>query len=45
MPYSVPQAPPVMDIVAEAVKLRETMARGAQAAQQARAPGNRGDAG
>ena len=34
-----------MDIVAEAAKLREAMARGAQAAQQARAPGNGGDAG
>ena len=32
-----------MDIVAEAAKLREARARGAQAAQQARAPGNGGD--
>ena len=40
-----PQPPPVVDIVAEAAKLREAMARGAQAAQQARAPGNGGDAG
>ena len=40
-----PQPPPVVDIVAEAAKLRDAMARGAQAAQQARAPGNGGDAG
>ena len=45
MPHSVPQASPVVDIVAEAAKLREAMARGALAAQQARAPGNRGDVG
>ena len=32
-------------IVAEAAKLREAMTRGAQVAQQARAPGNGGDAG
>ena len=31
-PHSAPQAPPVVDIVAEAAKLREAMARGAQAA-------------
>ena len=34
-----------MDIVAEAAKLQEAMARGAQKAQQARAPESRGDAG
>jgi len=34
-----------VDIVAEAAKLREAMARGAQAAQQARAPGNGDDDG
>ena len=34
-----------MDIVAETTKLREAMARGVQAAQQARVPGNVGDAG
>ena len=44
-PHSAPQAPPVVDIVAEAAKLWEAMARGAQAAQHARAPGNGGDAG
>ena len=33
-----------MDIVAEAAKLQEAMARGAQKAQQARATGSRGDA-
>ena len=31
-PHSAPQAPPVVDIVEEAAKLREAMARGAQAA-------------
>ncbi|XP_039834555.1 rootletin-like [Panicum virgatum] len=44
-PHSAPQALPVVDIVAEAAKLREAMARGAQAAQQARAPGKGSDAG
>jgi len=44
-PHSAPQPPPVVDIVAEAAKLREAIARGAQAAQQARAPGNGCDAG
>ena len=44
-PHSALQPPPVVDIVAEAAKLREAMARGAQAAQQARTPGNGGDAG
>ena len=34
-----------MDIVAEAAKLQEAMARGAQKAQQARAPESRDDAG
>ena len=34
-----------MDIVAEAVKLQEAMARGAQKAQHARTPECRGDAG
>ncbi|XP_039841226.1 chromosome partition protein Smc-like [Panicum virgatum] len=43
--HSAPQPPPVVDIVAEAAKLREAMVRGAQAAQQDRAPGNGGDAG
>ena len=40
-----PQPLPVVDIVAEAAKLRAAMARGTQAAQQALAPGNGGDAG
>ena len=44
-PHTAPQPPPVVDIVAEAAKLREAMARGAQVAQQAREPGNGGDAG
>jgi len=44
-PHSAPQPLPVVDIVAEAAKLREALARGAQPAQQARAPGNGGDAG
>ncbi|XP_039787198.1 skin secretory protein xP2-like [Panicum virgatum] len=44
MPHSAPQPSPVVDIVAEAAKLREAMARGAQAAQQSRAPGNGGEA-
>jgi len=34
-----------VDIVAEAAKLQEAMARGAQKAQQAREPESRGDAG
>ncbi|XP_039818684.1 skin secretory protein xP2-like [Panicum virgatum] len=33
MSHSAPQPPPVVDIVAKAAKLREAMARGAQAAQ------------
>ena len=45
MPHTAPQPPPVVDIVAEAAKLWEAMTRGAQAAQQARALGNGGDAG
>ena len=40
-----PQPLPVVDIVAEAAKLQEAMARGAQKALQARAPESRGDAG
>ena len=44
-PHSALQPPPVVDIVAEAANLWEAMTRGAQAAQQARAPGNGGDAG
>ncbi|XP_039827414.1 translation initiation factor IF-2-like [Panicum virgatum] len=43
-PHMAPQPPPIVDIVAEAAKLREAMTRGAQVAQQARAPGNGGDA-
>jgi len=44
-PHTVPQPLPVVDLVAEAAKLREAMARGAQAAQQARAQEEEGDAG
>ena len=40
-----PQPLPVVDIVAEAAKLQEAMARGAQKAQLARAPESGGDAG
>src|SRR6185312_9177835 len=36
-PHTAPQPLPTVDLVAEAAKLREAMARGAQAAQQARA--------
>ena len=43
-PHTAPQPLPVVDIVAEAAKLQEAMARGAQKAQQARAPESRGDA-
>ncbi|XP_039834423.1 uncharacterized protein LOC120695188 [Panicum virgatum] len=43
-PHTAPQPPLVVDIVATAAKLREAMPRGAQAAQQARAPGNGGNA-
>ena len=45
MPHSVPKPLPVVDIVAEAAKLQEAMARGAQKAQQARAPESGGDTG
>ena len=45
MPHTAPQPLPVIDIVAEAVKLRVAMARGTQAAQQALATGYGGDAG
>ena len=45
MPHMVPQPLPVVDIVAEAAKLQEAMARGAQKAQQARAPESGGDTG
>ena len=45
MPHMAPQPPPVVDIVAEAAKLQEAMARGAQKAQLARAPESGGDAG
>ena len=44
-PHRAPQPLPVVEIVAEAAKLQEAMARGAQKAQQARAPESRGDAG
>ena len=44
-PHTAPQPLPVMDIVAEAAKLQEVMTRGAQKAQQVRAPESRGDAG
>ncbi|XP_039811794.1 skin secretory protein xP2-like [Panicum virgatum] len=44
-PHTAPQPLPVVDIVAEAAKLQVAMARGTQAAQQALAPGNGGDAG
>jgi hypothetical protein len=36
-PHTVPQPLPAVDLVAAAAKLREAMARGAQAAQQAQA--------
>ena len=44
-PHTAPQPLPVVDIVAEAAKLQEAMARGDQKAQQARAPESRSDAG
>ncbi|XP_039840802.1 translation initiation factor IF-2-like [Panicum virgatum] len=44
-PHTAPQPLPVVDIVAEAAKLRAAMARGTQVVQQALAPGNEGDAG
>ena len=43
--HTAPQPLPVVDIVVEAAKLQEDMARGAQKAQQARVPESRGDAG
>ena len=45
MLHTAPQPLPVVDIVAEAAKLQKAMARGAQKAQQARAPESGGDAG
>ena len=45
MPHTAPQPLPAVDLVAEAAKLREAMARGAQAAQQARAQEDGGDVG
>ena len=45
MPHTVPQPLPVVDRVAEAAKLQEAMARGAQRAQQTRATERGGDAG
>ena len=45
MLHTAPQPLPVVDIVAEAAKLRAAMARGTQAAQQALALGYGGDAG
>ncbi|XP_039778444.1 uncharacterized protein LOC120645766 [Panicum virgatum] len=45
IPHMAPQPLPVVDIVAEAAKLQAAMAQGTQAAQQALAPGNGGDAG
>ena len=45
MPHTAPQPLPVVDIVAEAAKLQEAIARGAQKAQQARAPESGGDTG
>ena len=45
MLHTAPQPLPVVDIVAEATKLQEAMARGAQKAQLARAPESGGDAG
>ena len=43
MPHTVPQPLPAVDLVAEAAKLRAAVARGAQAAQQARAQEEEGD--
>ena len=45
MPHTAPQPLPVVDIVAEAVKLQEAMARGTLESQLARARESRGDAG
>ena len=44
-PHTAPQPLPAVDLVAEAAKLREAMARGAQAAQQARAQEEEDDVG
>ena len=44
-PHMAPQPLPIVDLVAAAARLREAMARGAQAAQQARAQEEEGDAG
>jgi len=44
MPHTLPQPLPIEDIVAEAAKLQEAMARGAQKAQLARVPESGGDA-
>ena len=44
-PHTAPQPLPAMDLVAAAAKLWEAMARGAQAAQQARAQEEEGDVG
>ena len=44
-PHTAPHPLPVVDLVAEAAKLREAMARGAQAAQQARAQEDGGGVG
>ena len=44
-PHTAPQPLPIVDIVAEAAKLQEAMARGAQKALQARAPESRCDVG
>ena len=43
-PHTAPQPPPIVDLEAAAARLREAMARGTQAAQQARAQ-EEGDAG
>ena len=43
MPHTAPQPLPAVDLVAEAAKLREAMARGSQAAQQALAQEAEGD--
>ncbi|XP_039778352.1 paraneoplastic antigen Ma6F-like [Panicum virgatum] len=45
MPHTAPQPLPVVDIVAEAAKLQEAMARGTLESQLARAQESRGDAG
>jgi len=45
MPHMAPQPLPAVDLEAAAARLREDVARGAQAAQQARAQEEEGDAG